>query len=376
MNNDKIFAGTEYGVYLSTDFGTTWTQNGLINKTIISLISNGNNIFAGLENSPPECPARGNIYYSNNYGNTWDKIGFSTLPAFSITVCGDNIFVGAGDSGVYKSTNNGANWTQTSLNDNSVRSLLTIGNNIFAGTFDSGIYFSTNNGVIWNHTNLNHRSINCLSFNGYNIFAGTDSGIYISNNSGEIWTLASIMRTNIFSVISSNNIILAGTYNNGVFLSTNNGLNWINKNQGLYDNTTVLSSIITNNYVYAGTLGYSVWRRSFAEIIGIKPISENVPSTFLLYQNYPNPFNPTTKIKFDITANNPLLRGVGEARGVYTQLKIYDITGREISTLVNEQLSPGTYEVTFDGSNIPSGIYFYQLKTNTYSETKKMLIIK
>jgi hypothetical protein len=109
--------------------------------------------------------------------------------------------------------------------------------------------------------------------------------------------------------------------------------------------------------------------------VNISKVEILIPADFKLYQNYPNPFNPSTKIKFDI-ANNPLLRGVGEARGVYTQLKIYDITGREISTLVNEQLSPGTYEVTFDGSNIPSGIYFYQLKTNTYSETKKMLIIK
>jgi hypothetical protein len=67
---------------------------------------------------------------------------------------------------------------------------------------------------------------------------------------------------------------------------------------------------------------------------------------------------------------------VGEARGVLTQLKIYDITGREVKTLVNEQLQPGTYEVTFDGSNLPSGVYFYQLRAGDFTETKKLILLK
>jgi hypothetical protein len=107
--------------------------------------------------------------------------------------------------------------------------------------------------------------------------------------------------------------------------------------------------------------------------IGINKISEEVPTTFRLEQNYPNPFNPVTKIHFNIA---PLLRGVNEARGVLTTLKVYDILGREIQTLVNEKLHPGTYEVTFDGRNFASGIYFYQLKSGDFIETKKMLMIK
>ena len=90
-------------------------------------------------------------------------------------------------------------------------------------------------------------------------------------------------------------------------------------------------------------------------------------------QNFPNPFNPVTKIKFDIA---PLLRGVGEARSVFTTLKIYNITGREIQTLVNENLNSGTYEVTFDGSNFSSGVYFYKLQSGDFIDTKKMLLIK
>ena len=102
--------------------------------------------------------------------------------------------------------------------------------------------------------------------------------------------------------------------------------------------------------------------------IGINKISEEVPTTFRLEQNYPNPFNPTTKIKFAIP--------VGQRHAFDTQLKIFDILGREIQSLVNEKLDPGSYEVTFDGSNLASGIYFYQLKTDSYIENKKMVIIK
>ena len=112
-------------------------------------------------------------------------------------------------------------------------------------------------------------------------------------------------------------------------------------------------------------------------ITGIERISSEIPSSFNLCQNYPNPFNPTTKIKFGIpTPLAPLYqRGEGVAGG-FTRLIIYDILGREITTLVNEKLSPGTYEVDFDGSNYPSGVYFYTLKTESFSQTNKMILLK
>jgi hypothetical protein len=106
--------------------------------------------------------------------------------------------------------------------------------------------------------------------------------------------------------------------------------------------------------------------------IGVNNIGSSVPNSYMLYQNYPNPFNPTTKIKFSI----PLSRGVSEGRGVLTKLVIYDVLGKEIATLVNEKLNPGTYSVDWDGLNYPSGVYFYKLVTDAYSETKKMVLIK
>jgi len=107
-------------------------------------------------------------------------------------------------------------------------------------------------------------------------------------------------------------------------------------------------------------------------LIGVNNISSTIPNSFVLYQNYPNPFNPVTKIKFSI----PLSRGVSEGRGVYTRLIIYDILGREIAVLVNNNLKPGTYEANWDASNYSSGLYFYSLITKDFTDTKKMVLMK
>jgi hypothetical protein len=121
-----------------------------------------------------------------------------------------------------------------------------------------------------------------------------------------------------------------------------------------------------------------VWKgvlRSTQSTISVQNLVLKFLDISRLFQNYPNPFNPVTKIKYQI----PLSRGVSAGRGVFTKLIIYDILGREIATLVNEQLKPGTYEVewsaTGGGSNYPSGVYFYKLITNDFSETKKMVLI-
>ena len=115
--------------------------------------------------------------------------------------------------------------------------------------------------------------------------------------------------------------------------------------------------------------------------IGINTISSEIPKTFSLSQNFPNPFNPATKIKFDIPNGTPPLKGAG---GMMTSLIIYDILGREVITLVNETLKPGTYEAEWDAGNFSSGLFFYKLQAGdpstssgqSFVETKKMVLIK
>ncbi|MBW7843278.1 MAG: T9SS type A sorting domain-containing protein [Ignavibacterium sp.] len=97
-------------------------------------------------------------------------------------------------------------------------------------------------------------------------------------------------------------------------------------------------------------------------VVGIE--DEMQPQTFSLEQNYPNPFNPVTKIKFTLASNE------------YTTLKVYDIIGKEITTLVNNQMEKGHYEINFDASNLPSGVYLYTLNAGGYKETRKMILMR
>lgn len=98
--------------------------------------------------------------------------------------------------------------------------------------------------------------------------------------------------------------------------------------------------------------------------VGINVTSSLVPEEFSLGNNYPNPFNPETTIKFDI------------ATSTFAELKIFDSRGSEITTFANEKLQPGSYEFKFNAANLPSGVYFYRLKTNEFSQTKRMVLLK
>ncbi len=111
------------------------------------------------------------------------------------------------------------------------------------------------------------------------------------------------------------------------------------------------------------------WQYSNVSVIGIGPISNVTPHEFKLEQNYPNPFNPVTKIKFATPLSPP-------EGGKFVKLSISDLTGREISVLVNGVLKADEYEIEFDGSSLPSGVYFYRLTSGTFTQTRKMILVK
>ncbi len=114
---------------------------------------------------------------------------------------------------------------------------------------------------------------------------------------------------------------------------------------------------------------WSVTWRFSTLVIGIEPISEIIPDKFMLYDNFPNPFNPVTNIKFDIPKH-----GIGIYQNA--ELIIYDITGRIVSVLINENLRPGKYSVQWNAGNYSSGIYIYSLRAGNFSAVKKMVLIK
>jgi hypothetical protein len=101
----------------------------------------------------------------------------------------------------------------------------------------------------------------------------------------------------------------------------------------------------------------------------LNQISGNIPESFRLDQNYPNPFNPTTKIKFDIPN---LIKG----NQIPVQLRVYDVLGKQVAVIVNQNLSAGSYEYEWDASELTTGVYFYTLETEGFRETRKMVLAK
>ena len=106
------------------------------------------------------------------------------------------------------------------------------------------------------------------------------------------------------------------------------------------------------------------YERNFSTVVGVNDEKEEIVNRFSLSQNYPNPFNPTTSIEYQVSSSEKV------------SLKVYDILGREIKTLVNEVKSPGSYEVQFDASQIASGVYFYRLTAGDFVQTKKMILLR
>ncbi len=119
------------------------------------------------------------------------------------------------------------------------------------------------------------------------------------------------------------------------------------------------------NNVYVTGTGYNnTITVKYSQTTGIEPISNEIPLKFNLSQNYPNPFNPVTKINYTLPTST------------YVSLKVYDVLGNEIETLIMVKQNAGNHSAAFDGSGIASGIYFYKLVTDNFSETKKMILIK
>ena len=280
----------------------------------------GTNLFAG---------TLGGVFLSTNNGTSWTAVnsGSPSIPISALAVSGANLFAGT-PSGVFLFINNGTSWTaaNSTLTNGDVRSLAVSGTNLFAGTYGDGIFLSTNNGTSWTAVNsgLTNTNIYSLALSGTNLFAGTDGG---------------------------------------VFLFTNNGTSWTAVNSGL--NTYVLSLALSGTNLFAGTYRGSVWKRPLSEMItSVERYKTNLPTQFTLRQNYPNPFNPSTNISFDIPSNT------------FVSLKIFDALGREVSVVLSEELSAGSYSWRWDGTNLASGMYFYRLQAGTYTETKKLLLLK
>lgn len=176
------------------------------------------------------------------------------------------------------------------------------------------------------------------------------------------------------NVYVTGSIYETGTRSNYVSIKYNSfgDTIWVKKYNGVTNETDEAKSILVDHFgnVYVTGSSDGIGSNSniatikYSQSTGINQISSSIPELFRLFQNYPNPFNPSTKINFEISKSS------------YTNLIVYDILGKAVLKLVDQQLQPGTYEVDFNGSGLNSGIYFYRLETGSFSESRRMLLLK
>ena len=146
--------------------------------------------------------------------------------------------------------------------------------------------------------------------------------------------------------------------------STNTGVNWIPQQSITTENLSSADFTNGNTGYACGSRGTIIKTRTGGTTNIVNQISALMPENFLLRQNFPNPFNPVTHMQFGIPKSG------------FVSLKVFDMLGREIKTLINEIKPAGSYEVLFDGTDLASGVYFYKIESVDFTATKKMVLIR
>ena len=345
---------------------------------------------------------RGKIYYTSNSGSNWiirldsSSISYAWFAASSSDpnfIIASQVQFDTTNNKFYKSTNGGINWlvqnfvlpefnwvNEISFTD---QQHICISIDCQASVCNQLSYlYSSNGGSNWQTINLIQPGINTTItapvFNvinqvGFTLTPGYENYRFRTTNGGVNWSNPVFISNyleggTIIKNIDSSQIWFFARVKK-IQKTTNDGLNWFDMTIPLNSTETIICFDVIKKgnkyYAYCGTSAGRIFKL-VEDIVpfGIKQISTEVPRSFLLYQNYPNPFNPATKIKFALPKSS------------FTTLVIYDVLGRELEIIVNEQLNAGTYEADWNADKYSSGVYYYTLKAGDYVNTKKMILLK
>ncbi|MCU0373253.1 MAG: T9SS type A sorting domain-containing protein, partial [Ignavibacteria bacterium] len=284
-------------------------------------------------------------------------------------------------SNLLKTTNAGQNWSYYNFYNNRSPSGIHFPDSLtgyaFGRIYQAPYYINfiqktTNGGLIWSeiYTIQNSGSIiftGIYFINAATGFVGRMGTIWKTTNGGGNWieyhTPGWRANSSFFFVNPSTGWVVAD-----FSYTSNGGINWTMVSSiGDYLNDIYFINPLTG--WVCGESGIIYKTTNGGGILGVSSQSVEIPGKYNLYQNYPNPFNAMTKLKYDVLANV-------NRQSSNIKLAVFDVTGREIAVLVNANLQPGTYEYTFDGTNLTSGLYFYKLTAGEFSETKKMILLK
>ncbi|GEM_PF-5250754 len=315
------------------------------------------------------------ILKTDCYQSSWSEINFMSTKPKSFALC--NYYMAASNSShsFFKSTNNGVNWTPLTSTGLSgeitkvIKTVITPDLYLLAcvKTINNGykLFRLPNQGSMWQEIGFPIQTGQYFSMmkNLYGaIWAySPGSGVYISTNNGSNWILRNngLPADSVSDFSGENGISCCATSSNGVFRTTNEGMTWQSYNQNL-------GNLRVNGMsCYFGVLYAATDSGLYKTDITVDVRGENaLIKEYNLFQNYPNPFNPKTRIKYCIP------------RGNLVSIVVYDVTGKEILTLTDKYKNAGTHEVEFDGNNFSCGVYIYRLVSGDYTSVKKMILIK
>jgi len=396
ITNGAMYAGSSsdfssgtYGkIFKSLNGGDTWEiclDNVNVRGLSISSI-NPEIVFATLAFSIP------GVVKSINGGLTWTRAdsGISLnweTSVGSIAIAPSNlniVYVGTGGmhgGSLYKTSDGGDYWTDigTDITDNAIRSIVidpTNSDYLLVGTIGLDKIFRSNNaGLIWEEiaswspaAGINSIVIDPSTNSTY--YAGVyQNGLYKSLDSGATWFRLSngltedrIRNIEVFTL--NTNFVITGTFEAGIFISEDAGQNWTQFNEGL--NNTWIYSLAINTLtrdLFCGT-SQGIYKIDLTPYLNISNSDFTMLQQPSFILSYPNPFNPVTTIQYKLPQRSDV------------QITIYDLLGREVTTLVSKTQEAGIKSVQWDATNVPSGMYFYQIRAGEYVQTRKMVLLK
>jgi photosystem II stability/assembly factor-like uncharacterized protein len=314
-------------IYKSTNSGLNWfsIQTPYQTKTHMCFVHADTGYIMGTDS----------IMKTVNGGLSWKQFAYPTLPPSGMVFWNNTTGIVLVDTTmVYKTTNGGNNWffIMNNFSGNTPSKLLGFGRG------------APNSAAVWS----------------------SSTACYGTRDQAQSWNYRSFFHLEAVSFINPDTGLLAFLdATDGVIVKTTNGGAtygwgyWPSPNIQFYG-----VELINSTDAYAVGAGGKIKASRTGGIISVEPISTEVPANFFLSQNYPNPFNPSTQIKFSVK------------KAASVKIILYDVLGKEVATLVNENLNAGSYTVMWDGSGAPGGIYFYRMEAAGFTATKKMLLVK
>ncbi len=331
--------GSNAFVYRTSNGGTNWTQVFMQTGGFINSVQLTGGLFGYMMGDP--VGGRWSLWNTGTIGLSWDSTSLR--------------LAGTGEAGC----NNG---------------MFILGTKLWftTNTSNGKIYYSTNSGVSFTtqQTGATSQSFGAIWFNYASVgMASSNSSLFYTTTSGSTWSpVTNVPGTGVISGITGKNTrwwCIRSSSGSSIYTSGDNGATWTSQScpSGSYAHITLgrLSTGGTANVWAVGDAGKIIY---LSGVVGVEPVNSQVPSKFKLEQNYPNPFNPQTNINFSLPKNSNV------------KLRIYNTTGKMITELINENKMAGNYSVTFDGTDLSSGVYFYSLETDNFRETKSMMLVK